>query len=55
MTLCAQNLPPVPEATAATLHGAFPQGSLYVDLRAQFGRRDDDQLFADLYPPMGVP
>jgi transposase len=55
MTLCPQSLPPVPEATAAAVHAAFPKGNLYVELRAEFGRLYDDQLFADLYPPRGRP
>jgi transposase len=35
--------------------GPFPKGNLYVELRAEFGPLDDDQLFADLYPPSGRP
>ncbi|MDP9312763.1 MAG: hypothetical protein M3R24_18060 [Chloroflexota bacterium] len=50
MTLHPQPLPPVPDATAAAVEAAFPTGNLYVDLRAEFGTLDDDQLFADLYP-----
>src|ERR687891_439009 len=55
MTLRPQSLPPVPEATAAAVHAAFPKGNLYVELRAEFGTLYDDQLFADLYPPVGRP
>jgi transposase len=55
MTLHAQALPPVPEATAAAVHAAFPKGNLYVDLRAEFGALYDDQLLADLYSPEGRP
>jgi transposase len=55
MALRPQFLPPVPAATAATVHAAFPKGNLYVELRAEFGRLYDDQLFADLYPPHGRP
>ena len=55
MALRPQSLPPVPEATAAALHAAFPKGNLYVELRAEFGPLYDDQLFADLYPPQGRP
>jgi transposase len=55
MTLGPQSLPPVPEATVAVVHAAFPKGILYVDLRAEFGTLYDDQLFADLYPPSGRP
>jgi transposase len=55
MTLHPQTLPPVPDATAAAVHAAFPKGNLYVDLRAEFGTLYTDQLFADLYPPEGRP
>ena len=55
MTLRPQPLPPVPEATVAAVQAAFPKGNLYVELRAEFGTLYDDQLFADLYPPRGVP
>jgi transposase len=37
------------------VRAAFPKGNLYVDLHAAFGTLDDDQLFADLYPPEGRP
>jgi transposase len=55
MSIRAQPLPPVPEATAAAVQAAFPKGNLYVELRAEFGTLYDDQLFADLYPPQGRP
>jgi transposase len=55
MSLRPQSLPPVPEATAAAVHAAFPKGNLYVALRAEFGALYGDQLFADLYPPQGRP
>ena len=55
MRLRPQPLPPVPEATAAAVQAAFPKGHLYVELRAEFGRLYDDQLFADRYPPQGRP
>jgi transposase len=55
MTLRPQALPPVPEATVAAVQAAFPKGNLYVALRAEFGALYDDQLFADLYPPLGRP
>ncbi len=49
MTWRPQPIPPVPQATATTVQHAFPQGNLYMDLRAEFGTLFDDQLFADLY------
>jgi transposase len=55
MTLRPQPLPPVPEATVAAVQAAFPNGNLYVALRAEFGALYDDQLFTDLYPPAGRP
>jgi len=55
MSLRPETLPPVPEATAATVQAAFPKGNLYVDFRTEFGTLYDDQLFADLYPPEGRP
>jgi transposase len=55
MTLRPQSLPPVPEATVAAVQAAFPQGNLYVELRAEFGPLYDAQPFADLSPPAGRP
>jgi transposase len=55
MALRPQSLPPVPGATAAAMHAAFPKGKLYVELRAEFGTLYNAQLFADLYPPEGRP
>src|SRR5919106_3783013 len=55
MTLHPQFLPPIPEATVAAVQAPFPKGNLYVELRAEFGRLYDDQLFVDLYPSQGRP
>ena len=55
MTLRSHPLPPIPEATVATVQAAFPEGNPYMALRAEFGALYDDQLFADLYPPAGRP
>jgi transposase len=55
MTLRSQPLPPVPEVTVAAVQAAFPKGNPYIALRAEFGALHDDQLFADLYPPLGRP
>jgi transposase len=55
MTVHPQSLPPVPEATVAAVQAAFPKGNLYVELRAESGTLYEDQLFADLYPPVGRP
>lgn len=55
MSLRPESLPPIPDATAAAVRAAFPKGNLYVDLRTEFGPLDNDQIFADLYPPQGRP
>lgn len=55
MALQPHLIPPVPSATAAAVHAAFPKGNLYVDLRAEFGTLYTDDLFADLYPSSGRP
>ena len=55
MTLRLQPLPPVPEATVAAVQAAFPKGNPSIALRAEFGTLYDDQLFTDLYPPLGRP
>jgi transposase len=55
MSLRPEPLPPIPDTTAAAVRAAFPKGTLYVDLRAEFGTLYEDQLFADLYPPEGRP
>ncbi len=53
MTLHPHPIPPVPATTAAAVQAAFPKGNVYVDLRAEFGTIFTDQLFTDLYPPLG--
>lgn len=53
MTLHPHSIPPVPATTAAAVQAAFPKGNVYVDLRAEFGTIFTDQLFTDLYPPLG--
>jgi hypothetical protein len=55
MALRPQSLPPVPKATAAAMHAAFPKSNLYVEICAEFGTLYNDQLFANLYPPEGRP
>lgn len=55
MALQSHRIPPVPPATAAAVHAAFPKGNLYVDLRAEFGTLYTDDLFADVYPVRGRP
>src|SRR5215211_5735094 len=55
MSLRPETIPPVPDVTAAAVRAAFPKGTLYVDLRTEFGTLYTDQLFADLYPLQGRP
>jgi transposase len=55
MSLRPEPLPPIPDATAAAVRAAVPQGNLYVDVRAEFGTLSTAQLFADLSPPQGRP
>jgi transposase len=55
MSLRPHTLPPLPDTTAAAVRAAFPQGHLYIDLRAACGTLYDDQLCADLAPPAGRP
>jgi len=42
-------LPPVPEATAAVVQAAFPNGNLSMALRTELGTRYEQDLLADLY------
>ena len=55
MSLRPEPLPPIPDATAAAVRAAFPQGKLSGDWRAECGALYTDQLFAALYPPQGRP
>ncbi len=55
MSLKAQPIPPVPEATAAAAHAAFRKGNVYMQMREELGSIYSDDLFADLYPQDGQP
>jgi transposase len=55
MSLKAQPIPPVPEATAAAARAAFRKGNVYMQMRDELGSIYTDDLFADLYPPDGQP
>jgi len=55
MTWRSHPLPPVPEAMATIVKAAFPKGTLYVDLRTEFGALYEQDLFADLYADRGHP
>jgi transposase len=55
MTLRPQPVPPLPEATAAAVQAACPQGTLSVALRAECGALSAAQVWAELSPPQGRP
>src|SRR5262245_52467556 len=55
MTWRPHPLPPFPEATAAVVQATFPKGTLYVDLRTEFGTLYEQDLCADLYADRGHP
>ena len=55
MTWPPPPLPPVPEATAAVVKAAFPNGHLYVALRREVGALYEQELFANLYADRGHP
>jgi transposase len=55
MRLRPEPLPPMPATTAAAVRAAFPQGTLSVDLRAEFGTLSTAQLCAARSPLEGRP
>jgi transposase len=55
MTWRPPPLPPVPEATAAVVKAACPQGNRSVDLRMECGPLDAQELFAELSADRGHP
>ena len=55
MSLKAQAIPSVPEATAAAARAAFRKGNVYMQMRDELGNIYTDELFADLYPLDGQP
>jgi len=55
MSLQPQEIPPVPEATAATARAAFPRGNRYMAMRDELGSIYADQDFAALFPSRGQP
>ncbi|MHC4510485.1 MAG: IS1182 family transposase [Planctomycetota bacterium] len=55
MSLKAQPIPPVPEATAEAARAAFRKGNIYMQMRDELGSIYTDDLFSDLYPPEGQP
>jgi transposase len=55
MSLKAQAIPSVPEATTAAACAAFRKGNVYMQMRDELGSIYTDDLFADLYPADGQP
>ena len=55
MSLKAQPIAPVPEATAEAARAAFRKGNVYMQMRDTLGTFFTDDQFADLYPYDGQP
>jgi transposase len=55
MSLQAQPIPRIPEATAKIARRAFRKGNVYMKMRDVLGTFFTDDLFADLYPADGQP
>jgi transposase len=55
MSLHPEPIERVPEETARIARAAFPNGTLYLELRDALGGVYDDALFADLFPRRGQP
>lgn len=53
MCLHPQQIPPIPEITAATARAAFPHGNRYMAMRDELGVFYSDQDFAELFPTRG--
>ncbi len=53
MSLSAQPIPSVPEATARIAKAAFPHGNLCLQLRDALGTIYEDGEFAALFPASG--
>lgn len=55
MSLQAQPIPRIPEATAKIARRAFRKGNVYMQMRDLLGTFFTDDQFADLYPADGQP
>jgi transposase len=55
MSLQPQEIPAIPETTAATAQAAFPHGNRYMAMRDELGVFYTDQDFAALFPTRGQP
>jgi transposase len=55
MSLNPCPIDPVPPETARVARAAFPKGNRYMTMRDELGVIYPPDLFADLYPQVGVP
>lgn len=55
MSLRPDSIGAVPATTAQVAQAAFPQGNLYLRIRAEVGTIYNDELFADLFSHTGQP
>lgn len=55
MTLHLQPIPPVPDATAAAAEAIFPDGNVYMTIRAELGTIFTDAQFAPWFADAGRP
>ena len=53
MSLNPRPIDPVPQETARVARAAFPQGNRDMTMRDELGVIYPNDLFADLYPPVG--
>lgn len=55
MSMKPQNIPPVPDFTAAVARAAFPKGNIYLQIRDTLGSIYIDEDFTDLFSVQGQP
>ncbi len=55
MSMKPQNIPPVPDSTAAVARTAFPKGNIYLQIRDTLGSIYIDEDFTDLFSVRGQP
>ena len=55
MSMKPQNIPPVPDFTAAVARAAFPKGNIYLQIRDTLGSIYIDEDFTDLFSVRGQP
>ncbi len=55
MSMKPQNIPPVPDFTAAVARDAFPKGNIYLQIRDTLGSIYIDEDFTDIFSVRGQP